>query len=335
MRMANKPKKPWTIMLFSLPFAGIGLGFLLFSVIPSLYEGLQMSDWPEAQATVISSELKSYSGDSTTYEALGLYHYQVAGQHYAGTRLGISRGADNVGDWHQQMSGKMRSARSSQTAMSIYFNPDNPAVAFVDRAPRWDLLGFKMIFVLVFGGVGVGLFYWAMRDHNKFIDTPAAADQPWLAHKDWASATIRSDSSSRPDCLVSRQTDEPVLQGWNAASAGHLLARNLPRKAPDRLAKSGVRRACAFLEGPQDLPRIDLEDPRHPGERSCCRIDATSLELDLQQERMGFLQSRVPGDCLLIHLLCTRQILRSLIQAPPVQGELRALTAPVPPVEQR
>ena len=194
--MANKPKKPWAILLFSLPFAGVGFGFLLFSVIPALYEGIQMRNWPETQATVISSDLKSYSGDSTTYEAVGLYHYQVAGQHYAGTRLGISGGADNVGDWHQRMSGKLRSARSTQSTMRIYYNPGKPSESIVDRSPRWPLLGFKMIFVLVFGGVGAGLFYWSMRDHNKHIDTPAAADQPWLGHKDWASATIRSDAKS-------------------------------------------------------------------------------------------------------------------------------------------
>jgi hypothetical protein len=194
--MASKPKKIWAVLLFSLPFAGVGFGFLLFSVIPSLYDGLQMRSWHEAQATVTSSELNSYSGDSTTYEAVGLYDYRVANEHYTGTRLGISGGADNVGDWHQRMSGKLHTARSSQRTISIYYNPENPAEAIVDRSPRWALLGFKMIFVLVFGGAGVGLFYWTIRNHNKIIDTPESASKPWLGHKDWANATIRSDAKA-------------------------------------------------------------------------------------------------------------------------------------------
>lgn len=194
--MASKPKRLWASLIFSLPFAGVGLGFLLFSVIPTLYQGVQMSTWPATQATVISSELKSYSGDSTTYEAVGIYDYQVGGQHYAGTRLGLSTGADNVGEWHQRMSGKLRSARSTHNTVTVYYNPVNPAQAIVDRSPRWGLLGFKMIFVLLFGGVGFGLLFWSIRDHNKIIDTPAAASQPWLGHKDWASATIRSDAKS-------------------------------------------------------------------------------------------------------------------------------------------
>ena len=194
--MINKTKKSWATLLFSLPFAGVGIGFFLFSVMPSLYDGLRMSAWHEAQATVISSELKSYSGDSTTYEAIGVYDYRVSGKQYTGTRLGISGGADNVGEWHQRMSGKLRSARDNQKTVTIYFSPENPAEAIVDRSLRWGLLGFKMIFVLVFGGAGIGLFYWTIRDHNKNIDTPDSASKPWLGHKDWASATIRSDAKA-------------------------------------------------------------------------------------------------------------------------------------------
>ena len=223
--MASKPKRPWAILLFALPFAGVGLGFLLLSVIPTLYQGVQMSTWPATQATVISSELKSYSGDSTTYEAVGIYDYQVAGQHYAGTRLGLSSGADNVGEWHQRMSGKLRSARSNQNTVTVYYNPGNPAQAIIDRSPRWGLLGFKMIFVLLFGGVGFGLLFWSIRDHNKIIDTPAAASQPWLGHKDWASATIRSDAKST------------FYLAWALTLFWNLLSSPLFFAIPDELSK--------------------------------------------------------------------------------------------------
>jgi hypothetical protein len=194
--MVNKPKKNWAVLLFSLPFAGVGFGFLLFSVIPSLYDGLQMRSWHQTQARVISADLHSYSGDSTTYEAVGVYNYRVADEQYTGSRLGISGGADNIGDWHQRMSSNLHSARINQDTISIYYNPEKPVEAIVDRSPRWALLGFKMIFVLVFGGAGVGLFFWTLRDHSKIIDTPESVDKPWLGHKEWASATIRSDAKA-------------------------------------------------------------------------------------------------------------------------------------------
>ena len=52
----NKSKKSIGTILFALVFGAVGFGVLLFSVIPSLYEGVKMSDWPETQATVSSSE---------------------------------------------------------------------------------------------------------------------------------------------------------------------------------------------------------------------------------------------------------------------------------------
>jgi len=196
--MAKPAGKNWAILLFSLPFAGIGIGFLVLSIIPTIYEWHQMSSWQEAQATVVSAELQIFQGDdSTTFEATGHYQYQVGGNSYTGFRLGIGGGADNIGEWHQEMGGKLRYALDHKSPIGIYYNPDNPAEAIVDRKPRWGLLGFKMIFVLVFGGSGAGLLWWSIKDHNKVIDTPEARDKPWLGHKDWASATILSDAKAK------------------------------------------------------------------------------------------------------------------------------------------
>jgi hypothetical protein len=189
----SKPAKPWAVMLFSLPFAGIGVGFLVLSIIPTLYEWRQMSDWHVTQATVTSASLQSHQGDdSTTYEATGNYQYRVDGINYNSSRLGISSGADNIGDWHQQMDGTLRNSLREHTPLPVYYNPDQPDQAIVDRQPRWGLLGFKMIFVLTFGGFGVGLLWWSRKNHDKIIDTPLAGEKPWLGHKDWASATIYS-----------------------------------------------------------------------------------------------------------------------------------------------
>ena len=217
--MAKSTRKNWAILLFSLPFAGIGIGFLVLSIIPTLYEWRQMSSWPETQATVISAELQSHQGDdSTTYEATGNYQYQIGGNSYTAVRLGISGGADNVGDWHQQMDEKLRYSLHNNSPISIYYSPDNPAEAIVDRQPRWGLLGFKMIFVLAFGGVGIGLLWWSIKNRNKVIDIPEAGDKPWLGHKDWASATILSDAKAKHYLLWG------VTLIWNLISSPLLFA---------------------------------------------------------------------------------------------------------------
>jgi hypothetical protein len=217
--MAKPARKNWAILLFSLPFAGIGIGFLVLSIIPTLYEWQQMSSWSETQATVTSAELQTHQGDdSTTYEATGTYQYQVGGNNYTGSQLGISTGADNIGEWHENMDKALRHSLHNKFPISIYYNPDNPADAIVDRNPRWGLLGFKMIFVLAFGGSGIGLMWWSIKNQNRVIDIPEAGDKPWLGHKDWASATILSDAKAKQYVVWG------VTLIWNLISAPLLFA---------------------------------------------------------------------------------------------------------------
>ncbi len=235
--MTEKRKKPWALLLFSLPFAGAGIGILLLSVIPSLYEGMQMQGWPVTQARVLSAELKTHSGDSTTYEAIGRYEYDVAGRSYTGTRLGISTTADNIGDWHQQMSSRLHQAQRNGSTVSIHYNPEDPTQSIVDPRLRWGLIGFMMIFVLVFGGVGIGMFWWGMRNRARVIDTPEAASRPWLGHSDWSSPTVRSDAKRTfyvawGMALVWNLISSPVLfaipEEWNKGNHAILVAALFP-----------------------------------------------------------------------------------------------------------
>ena len=263
--MVDKPQRKWAILLFSLPFTGVGFGFLLFSIIPSLYDAVQMSDWHETQATVISSELKSYSGDSTTYEAVGSYSYTVAGQQYTGTRLGISGGADNVGDWHQRMSGKLYSARNAQRPVSVYYAPGNPAAAIVDRSLRWNLLGFKMIFVLVFGGAGIGIFYLSIRQHNRIIETPEADIKPWLGHKDWSSPTVLSDAKNT------------LYLGWVMTVFWNLISVPLLFVIPEELGKGN---SAILLAGLFPAVGLGLLVWATRATRRWLAVGATPLTLD-------------------------------------------------------
>ena len=90
----SKQTSPLFLMLFALPFAGVGVGFLLFSIIPSLYEWQQMASWRPVQATVLSAELETHRGDdSTTYQAVARYRYSILDQQL--TLLDEFEGATN------------------------------------------------------------------------------------------------------------------------------------------------------------------------------------------------------------------------------------------------
>ncbi len=185
-------ERKWGLALFGLPFFGIGIGFLILSVIPTLFEAQQMADWPSMQGTLASARLNSSTSDgSTTYGVEATYSYQVNGTSYSNDRVAISSGSDNVGSFQQDLGRHLEHLYRTEQPVTVYYNPANPAEAVLDRTLRWDLLGFKLIFVLVFGGVGLALIIFGLRG-KQVIDSPEAIEKPWMRNPDWADNRIRS-----------------------------------------------------------------------------------------------------------------------------------------------
>ena len=139
--------------LFALPFAGVGT-WMLWSVSSTLYDSWRMGDWVQVEATLMSGGYETHSGDdSYTYEAYAEYHYTYQGRRFTADRVGISSGADNIGKYQQEIGRNLQRAHANGDAILVWVNPDDPSQAIIDRGVRWGLIGFKMIFVVVFGGV--------------------------------------------------------------------------------------------------------------------------------------------------------------------------------------
>ena len=148
----KKQGSRWPGVLFGLVFFSVGAGFLVFSVVPNLWDVARMQGWVPVQADVVAADLETGSSDGgTTYKATAKFRYEFKGQRYTGSRVGIADGGrDNVGDWHQLTHGKLNGRRH----VMLWVNPADPSESVFDRELRWGLLGFKMIFVIVFGGAG-------------------------------------------------------------------------------------------------------------------------------------------------------------------------------------
>lgn len=197
----SRLRKRWGVILFSLPFAGVGVGFLFWGIIPSIWESWQMQYWEPGYAHLIDAGVKTNYGDSETYKAYATYTYEFNGRTYKGDRVGISDVSDNIGDFHQTVGGELARALRAKQPVSIWINPDNPSQAVLNRDLRWGMVLFQLVFVLVFGGVGVGLLLASLLAREKALSaaTLAGADinsQPWLSHQDWASATVFSNAKS-------------------------------------------------------------------------------------------------------------------------------------------
>ncbi len=183
------------LFLFALPFFSVGV-WMAYSIGSGMADSWQMQNWAEVNAKLLRAGYERYSGDdSDTYEAYAEYTYSYGGQHYTNDRVAIAGGADNIGDYQTDLGGKLSRAMNAGEEIPVYVNPDNPADSVVDRTLRWGLLGFKSIFLFVFGGVGLGLMIYALRaPKEKDLSAPEYRDKPWLANDDWHGNALKSNS---------------------------------------------------------------------------------------------------------------------------------------------
>ncbi|MGV3683426.1 MAG: DUF3592 domain-containing protein [Acidovorax sp.] len=189
---------PWVLVLFGTPFAAVGLGLLLLSVLPTMYDWTTMQGWQPVQATLVSAETVASRGSkSTTYSVKAEYRYRVAGQEYTGRRVAINSGSDNVGEFHQELGARLEAAQRTGTPVQAWVNPGDPSEAVLDRSLRTGLLAFKLVFALVFGGAGLGIIIFALR--FRFALTPGAPTtgpaweaRPWESRAAWKDNRIRA-----------------------------------------------------------------------------------------------------------------------------------------------
>jgi hypothetical protein len=191
-----KTQRNWLLALFGLPFFCVGAGFLLLSIVPTLHDASRMASWPEAQGALLRAQLISKrSKQSMTYRVEAEYRYNVDGRDYRGSRVAIGSAADNVGDFQQALGKRLEQAYRAGQPVSVWYDPDNPADAVLNRDLRWGLLGFKALFVALFGGIGLALMYFGLRG-KKADAAQASGAQPWLQRREWQNGLISSRAKS-------------------------------------------------------------------------------------------------------------------------------------------
>ncbi len=182
--------------LLALPLLGIG-AWMGWSIGSIFHEAWQMRSWQPVQATLTSAGYTTSRGDSDTWEAYAEYNYEFAGEPYVSYRVTIGSGSDNIGNYHRDLGNRLSGALSRGEPITIWVNPAEPRNSIVDRNIRWGMIAFKSVFVLLFGGFGLGLLIAAWRTPKQKDKTqPHYRDAPWLLNDDWQTESIRSDSKS-------------------------------------------------------------------------------------------------------------------------------------------
>jgi hypothetical protein len=205
------------VSLFALPFFGVGV-WMLWSISGTFFDAWQMNNWVSVEAHLSRGGYETHRGDdSDTYEAFGRYSYSFNGRRYEGSRIALSSGGDNIGSYQEDIGYRLQRAAANNEAITIFVNPEQPADSIIDRSVRWGLLGFKSIFLFVFGGVGLGLLIAAWRaPKEKDTSLPQFKDAPWLVNDEWQTATIRSSSKAA------------MWGAWIFAALWNLISAPLP-----------------------------------------------------------------------------------------------------------
>ncbi|MGI9200056.1 MAG: DUF3592 domain-containing protein [Woeseiaceae bacterium] len=205
------------ISLFALPFFSVGV-WMLWSISHTVVDAWQMNNWAPVEAHLSRGGYETHRGDdSDTFEAFASYRYTFNGRHYQGSRVSLSSGGDNIGSYQEDTGRALQRAAANNAPITVFVDPAQPANSIVDPDIRWGLLGFKSIFLFVFGGVGLGLLIAAWRaPQEKDTSLPQYQDAPWLVNDDWQTATIRSSSKAA------------MYGAWIFAALWNLISAPLP-----------------------------------------------------------------------------------------------------------
>ncbi len=152
------------LMLFGSVFLAVGVVMCVLS-LRTLRRAEAVKQWRETPARIVSCDLQTSRGSKGgyTYEARATYQYDVGGSTYTSERVSLHSGSDNVGDFQQRTYEMLKRSRGGVEDTVCWVNPANPADAILIRKPRLEMLVFMQLFVLAFGGVGLGIFLSALN----------------------------------------------------------------------------------------------------------------------------------------------------------------------------
>ncbi len=203
--------------LFALPFFGVGV-WMAWSIGNIFHDSWQMRSWQPVEAILTSAGYTTSRGDdSDTWEAYAEYSYRFNGQAWVGYRVTIDSGSDNIGDYQRDIGSQLSGAMARGEAITVWVDPNDPQASIIDRNVRWAIIGFKSIFVLLFGGVGLGLLIAVWRaPKEKDSSLPQFQDAAWLVNDKWQTESIRSSSKAS------------MWNAWLFAAFWNLISAFLP-----------------------------------------------------------------------------------------------------------
>jgi|GEM_PF-4691229 len=183
-------KKPWSdragmgcAILFLLPFAATGVTCAVMAVWHMWCCWDAQSSWTERPCTIVRAELKAQHGEGTTYKVEAEYQYEFNDQPFTGDRVWFGTGSDNISGFHENAHRELEQCQKQGRPFRCFVDPNDPASSVLYRDVRFEMVGFLLMFVLVFGGVGVGglcgLVYVSRQTRRMNDARELRPSEPW------------------------------------------------------------------------------------------------------------------------------------------------------------
>lgn len=155
-RAADLTGRKFLTVFFGIFLLMGGVCFYFLTIHP-LWLIFDARRWQQTPCTVVSSEVRSHSGKSTTYSVNILYAYDVNGQQYRANRYHFLGGSSSGYD------GKAAVVRLYPPGAKkvCYVNPADPTDAVLERGFTLDMLWG--LFPLPFMAIGAGGLVWTLR----------------------------------------------------------------------------------------------------------------------------------------------------------------------------
>ncbi len=146
------------MILFGAVFFAVGAGMGVYSY-QTLRRAEAVQSWTRTPARVVSCDLRATRGSKGgyTYQAQATYEYEVNGVKRTGDRVSLYSGSDNIGDFQRRTYEALKRSRDGVEATTCWVNPADPADAILVRTLRPEMLILMQLFVLAFGGAGLGV----------------------------------------------------------------------------------------------------------------------------------------------------------------------------------
>jgi hypothetical protein len=148
---------------FGLIFLGVGAAFGFFSV-RTLLRAEAMRAWRETPATVLACSLDVSRGSKggSTYRVSASYRYEADGRSHTSDRVTFHSGSDNIGRFHHRVHAALEACKRNNQPTTCWVNPADPTEAILIRTIRPELIVFFHLFVLAFGGAGLGMLVYGL-----------------------------------------------------------------------------------------------------------------------------------------------------------------------------